>query len=157
VLDWHVRALVDAHLAVIASLEEQMAELEGELRRLARGDRRLTALQAIYGVGPLVACHLLAEIGEARRFRRAEHLRWALVQAAQQAARRPDRSPDGERYLAAKERVGAQRATLSVVRKIAKGQVLVCGVTRSSAQTEVFALWARCSGGEQGFCTPWAG
>jgi transposase len=32
----------------------------------------LVALQQIYGVGPVVACHLLAEIGAARRFHRAQ-------------------------------------------------------------------------------------
>jgi len=163
VLDGHVRALVDAHVAMIAALEEQMAELEGEFRRLARADRRLSALQTIYGVGPLVACHLLAEIGEARRFRRAEqvvrvagldpvveesaesgrrgrlskqgspHLRWALVQAAQHAARRPDRSPDSVCYLAVKERVGSQRATLSIARKIAKRAYHVLAAAEDAA------------------------
>ena len=48
------------------------------------------------------------------------HLRWALVQAAQHAARRPDTSPDGECYLAVKQRAGSQRATLSIARKTAK-------------------------------------
>lgn len=145
-----MRALVDAHVAMIAATTEQMAELERELRRLARSDRRLMALQQIYGVGPLVACHLLAEIGDARRFRRAEqvirlsgldpvvlesadskrrgklskqgspHLRWALVQAAQHAARRPGSSPDGDHYLALRKRIGSQRAALSTARKIAK-------------------------------------
>jgi hypothetical protein len=32
---------------------------------------RFEATQAIYGVGPILACHLLAELGEAARFRRA--------------------------------------------------------------------------------------
>ncbi len=88
-----------------------------ELRRFARADERCQALQSIYGIGPILACHLLAEIGEARRFRRAEqitrlagldpvvdesgesrrrghlakagspHLRWALVEAAVHAHR----------------------------------------------------------------------
>ena len=73
-LDPHVRGLVDAHLAVIDAVSNQMLEVERELRLLARGDKRLTALQTIYGVGPIVACHLLAEIGDARRFRRAEQI-----------------------------------------------------------------------------------
>jgi transposase len=145
-----VRGLVDAHVAMIDATTQQMAEIERELRRLARSDRRLVALQTIYGVGPVVACHLLAEIGDARRFRRAEqvirvagldpvvlesgesrrrgklskqgspHLRWALVQAAQHAARLPASSPDGDHYLAVKERIGSQRAALSTARKIAK-------------------------------------
>jgi len=73
-LDQHVRALVDAHVAMIDTTTEQMAELERQLRRLARSDRRLVVLQQIYGVGPVVACHLLAEIGDARRFRRADQI-----------------------------------------------------------------------------------
>jgi transposase len=149
-LDPHVRALVDAHLAIIDAVCEQMVVLERELRALARTDRRLIALQRIYGVGPIVACHLLAEIGEARRFRRADqvvrvagldpvvldsaetkrrgrlskqgspHLRWALIQAAQHAARWPQASPDGEHYLALQARIGSQRAAVSTARRIAK-------------------------------------
>jgi transposase len=149
-LDPHVRALVDAHLAMIDAVARQMAEVERDLRLLARSDRRLLALQTIYGVGPIVACHLLAEIGDARRFRRADqivrvagldpvvldsaeskrrgrlskqgspHLRWALVQAAQHAAIHPASSPDGVHYLALKERIGSQRAAVSTARRIAK-------------------------------------
>jgi transposase len=150
ILDPHVRGVVDAHLAILDAVAGQMAELERELRRLARSDRRLRALQTIYGVGPIVACHLLAEIGDARRFRRADqvvrvagldpvvldsaetkrrgklskqgspHLRWALVQAAQHAAVHPRSSPDGEHYLALRERIGSQRAAVSTARRIAK-------------------------------------
>ncbi len=148
-LDRHVRRIVDAHVEMINVIEEQMAEIDRELRLLARNDQRLLALQTIYGVGPVLACHLLAEIGDARRFRRARqlvrvagldpvvlesgesrrrgklskqgspHLRWALVQAAQHTARRPA-SPDRELYLQVKERAGAQRAALSTARKIAR-------------------------------------
>jgi transposase len=134
---------------MITATEEQMAEIDRELRKLARDDKRLLALQTIYGVGPVLACHLLAEIGEARRFRRARqlvrvagldpvvlecgesrrrgklskqgspHLRWALVQAAQHTARR-SASPDRDLYLQVRGRVGAQRAALSTARKIAR-------------------------------------
>jgi transposase len=96
-----------------------MATVERELRRVARSDPRALALQTIYGVGTILACHLLAEIGDARRFRRARQvvrvagldpvvadsadlkrrgklskqgsprLRWALVQAAQRRTAAP--------------------------------------------------------------------
>jgi transposase len=148
-LDRHVRRLVDTHLAMISACDEQIAEIDRELRQLARRDTRLLALQTMYGVGPVLASHLLAEIGDARRFRRARqlvrvagldpvvlesgesrrrgklskqgspHLRWALVQAAQQSARR-DASPDRDLYLQVKQRTGAQRATLTTARKIAR-------------------------------------
>jgi transposase len=101
----------------MAALQEQLDTVDGELRRFARADQRCQALQSIYGAGPIVACHLLAEIGEASRFQRAEqitrlagldpavdesgetrrrghlakavsaHLRWALVEAAVHAPR----------------------------------------------------------------------
>ena len=162
-LDPHVRGLVDAHLAVIDAVSGQMAEIERELRLLARGDRRLIALQTIYGVGPIVACHLLAEIGDARRFRRADqvvrvagldpvvldsaetrrrgklskqgspHLRWALVQAAQHAAIKPAHSPDGDHYLALRERIGSQRAAISTARRIAKRAYHVLVVLEDAA------------------------
>ena len=101
----------------MGALETQLDTVDGELRRFARNDERCQALQSIYGIGPILACHLLAEIGEARRFRHADqitrlagldpvvdesgenrrrghlakagspHLRWALVEAAVHAHR----------------------------------------------------------------------
>jgi hypothetical protein len=53
-----VRGIVDAHLAILDAVAAQMTEVERELLGLARSDRRLLALQTIYGVGPIVACHL---------------------------------------------------------------------------------------------------
>lgn len=44
------------------------------LARLTREDQRCQALQSIYGIGPILARHLLAEMGEARRFRRPEQI-----------------------------------------------------------------------------------
>jgi transposase len=117
------------------------------LSRRAQQDRRLQALQRIYGVGPIVACHLLAEIGDARRFRRARQvvrlsgldpvvlesgqtkrrgrlakagpplLRWALVEAVKHASR--SQSPDHERWLGIKSRRGSTVADLTVARTIA--------------------------------------
>jgi transposase len=148
-LEPHVRAQVNVHLRMLSAIEDELAELEIGLRAMAGSDRRALALQTIYGVGPIIACYLLAEIGDARRFRRARqivrlagldpvvadsaeqrrrgklskqgspHLRWALVQAAQQTARRPH-SPDRDLYLSARERCGAQRANLTCARKIAR-------------------------------------
>ena len=149
-LEPHVRSIVNTHATMLDAIAEQTATLERELRRLARSDRRLLALQTIFGVGAITASHLLAEIGDARRFRRADQLvrvagldpvvldsaeksrrgklskqgspqlRWALVQAATHAARHPASSPDGEHYLALKQRIGSQRAALSTARRIVK-------------------------------------
>lgn len=90
----------------------------------------------------------MAEIGDARRFRRARqvvrvagldpvvrdsadsqrrghlakqgapNLRWALVEAAQHACRK--NSPDHELYLKQRGHAGANPATLTVARKIGK-------------------------------------
>ena len=142
------RLQVDSLLAVIAALEAQLDTLDAELRRFARADERCKALQSIYGIGPILACHLLAEIGQARRFRRAEqitrlagldpvvdesresrrrghlakagspHLRWALVEAAVHAHR--PTAPDLELYRATRARRDTSVARLTVARKIGK-------------------------------------
>jgi transposase len=147
------RAHVDCLLRLIGAVEHELEGVEAELRRFARGDARCRALTTIYGVGPILACHLLAELGDARRFRRARqavraagldpvvsesadarrrghlskqgapHLRWALVEAATHARRAT--SPDRSLYLATRERADAQRALLSVSRKICRRAVHV--------------------------------
>jgi transposase len=142
------RSYVATVLAVMAALEQQLQTLEAELRRFARSDRRCQALQTIYGVGPIIAAHLLAEIGDVSRFRRprqlvraagldpvveesgerrrrgklskqgSPHLRWALVQAAQHGHRTS--SPDRALQRAVAARAGGGRAKLTVARKIAR-------------------------------------
>jgi transposase len=144
----HARLQVDSLLAVMAALEAQLDTVDTELRRFARQDERCQALQSIYGIGPILACHLLAEIGEARRFRRAEqitrlagldpvveesgetrrrgklakagspHLRWALVEAAVHAHRQG--APDLALYRATQERRDTTVARLTVARKIGR-------------------------------------
>src|SRR5919201_2521484 len=64
-------AQVECLLRLIEAVESELRALETQLRRFARADRSCIALQTIYGVGPILACHLLAELGEAARFRRA--------------------------------------------------------------------------------------
>jgi transposase len=147
-LDVGARAQVDAMLSVMGSIAEQIEMIDCELRRLAKSDERLTALQGIFGIGPVLACTILAEIGDASRFSRSRQiaraagldpvvkdsadkqrrghlakqgapgLRWALVEAAQHACR--ERSPDHELYLRARGHAGANPATLTVARKIGK-------------------------------------
>jgi transposase len=142
------RAQVELYLRLLVMLESELEPLEQELTRFARSDRRCQALETIFGVGPILACHLLAEIGAASRFRRARQitrlagldpvveesadsrrrgklakqgpptLRWALVQAALHAPRRT--SPDRGLYASASRRCGSQRARLTVARKIGR-------------------------------------
>jgi transposase len=147
-LSEHARLQVDSLLAVIAALETQLETIDGELRRFARDDERCQALQSIYGIAPILACHLLAEIGERRRFRRADqitrlagldpvvdesgatrrrgklakagspHLRWALVEAAVHANH--GKAPDLALYRAVQERRDTTVARLTVARKIGR-------------------------------------
>ena len=142
-----IRLVLDALLGVIDDIDRRLEPLEQELRHRVKQDPRLRALQQIFGVGPIVASHLLAEIGDGRRFRRARQLvrlsgldpvvlesgvtkrrgrlakagppllRWALVEAAQQARR--SSSPDHERWLRVQKRRGTRIANLTVARTIA--------------------------------------
>jgi len=120
-----------------------------QINWVARRQPACKALQAAhYGVGPLTSVVIWAEMGDTRRFhssddavrhagldvtvyssagrRTAGHLarqgpvllRWALYESAVYA-RRPS-SPDHAYYRRVAERLGGQRAALSVARKIAR-------------------------------------
>jgi transposase len=73
------RAQVAAMLSVMGSIAHQIDVIDCELRRIAKRDERLRALQTIFGVGPILACTILAEIGDAQRFRRAGQVVRAAV------------------------------------------------------------------------------
>lgn len=142
------RAQVEVYLRLLAALEAEKRQLEQELRDFARSDRRCRALETIYGVGPVLACHLLAELGDVRRFHRARQairlagldpvvsesgesrrrgrlakqgspqLRYCLVEAAQHGHR--PQSPDYTLYQRTRRRAGGQIAVLTVARKIGR-------------------------------------
>ena len=135
-------------LAVIDALEIQLAPMDGRLRAFARHQPGCKALLSQFGVGELTAVTILAELGDARRFSSSRDavrfaglditvhqsdqrpapghlsrqgppaLRWALFEASMCAARKC--SPDYEYYSQAAERIGLNRARLSVARKILK-------------------------------------
>ena len=135
-------------LAMIDKLDAQLGPIDKELRAYARRQPGCKALMGIYGIGHLTAVTILAELGDARRFsssrdavrysglditvsqsdkRRAPGhlsrqgppaLRWALFEAAESAHRKT--SPDREYYLQAAERLGGNRASLAVARKLLK-------------------------------------
>jgi transposase len=103
---------------------------------------------AHYGIGPLTAVTILAELGDCRRFSSSRHAvrysglditvhesdqrrapghlsrqgpsapPWALFEAAQTARRAG--SPDREYYTQAAERLGSNRACLAIARKLLK-------------------------------------
>lgn len=137
---------VNTYLLLIETLEVQLQPVESELRHFAQEDPRCQALMQLFGVGPILACHLLAEIGSALRFRRARQLvrlsgldpkveesggrrqrgelakqgspllRWAAVEAAQHGRRY--NSPDRHLWAVSNHRCGPNRATLTVARKL---------------------------------------
>jgi transposase len=143
------REQVTVALGMIDALEVQIAPLDKELRAYARRQVGCKALMVHYGIGELTAVTILAELGDCTRFSSSRQavryaglditvhqsdrhrapghisrqgppaLRWALYEAAQ-VARRGERSPDREYYLEAKERIGGNRACLSVARKLLK-------------------------------------
>ena len=134
---------------MIDAVEVRIAPLDKELRSYARRQAGCRALQAAhYGIGPLTSVVILAELGDCSRFsssreavryggmditvhasdkRRAPGhlsrqgppaLRWALYEAAQTPRRKT--SPDYAYYRQAAERLGDNRALLSVMRKLLK-------------------------------------
>jgi len=143
------RETVAVALAMIEALETQIAPLDKALRSYARRQAGCKALMAHYGIGELCAVTILAELGDCTRFsssrqavryagmditvyesdrRRAPGhlsrqgppaLRWALFEAAQQTRRRTA-SPDRDYFEQAAERIGGNRACLSVARKLLK-------------------------------------
>jgi transposase len=143
------REQITVAVVMIDAIDRQMAPVEKELRAYARRQAGCKALMCHYGIGELTAVTILAELGDVSRFsssreavrysgldvtvnqsdqRRAPGhisrqgppaLRWALYEAAQ-VARRGERSPDREYYLATKERIGGNRACIAVARKLLK-------------------------------------
>jgi transposase len=133
---------------VLDALDAELDPLRKQITVFADHQPGCRALQADYGIGPITAAALWAELGDSRRFatsrkavrhtglditvhssdgkRSAAHLsrqgspllRWALFEAAQCAAR--PGSPDHGYYRRVADRLGGKRATLSVARKMVR-------------------------------------
>jgi transposase len=142
------RRQIAVALKMIDALHAQEAPLTAELRAYAKRQKGCRALMKHYGVGPLTAVTILAELGDARRFSSSRHavrysglditvhqsdqhrapghlsrqgppaLRWALFEAVQTARR--SGSPDHDYYVQASERIGGNRACLALARKLLK-------------------------------------
>jgi transposase len=140
--------LVTVALRTLDHLDGELDLLRGELTSFAGRQPGCRALDALYGIGPLTAVAIWAELGDVRRFsssrfavrhtglditvwssdgkRTPGHLarqgppvlRWALFEAAKCAARAS--SPDHAYYLQVKGRLGGNRATLAVARKLTR-------------------------------------
>jgi transposase len=142
------REQVTIALEVIDALDSKLPQVDRELRAYARRQPGCQALQAHYGIGPLTAVAILAELGDCRRFSSSRHairysglditvyqsdqrrapghlsrqgppvLRWALYEAAQCATR--PASPDHAYYQQTAQRLGHKRACLAIARKLLK-------------------------------------
>ena len=143
------RELAALALRMIDRVDHELVPLDRTLSLFARrqpGCRELIA--RLYGVGPVTATAIVAELGDARRFgssddavrhcgldvtvhqsdrkrapghlshERPELLRWALFEAALQACR--PTSPDYEYYRQVARRIDHNRACLSVARKLCR-------------------------------------
>ena len=144
-----VRQAVRVGLEVIDQRGAQLAGVRCELVGIGNHQPACVALhRQLFGVGPLTATFIWAEMGDARRFSTSDDavrysglditvyasddhrapghlarqgsgaLRWALYEAAKNASRTA--SPDHPYYAQARARLGAHRATLSVARKLAR-------------------------------------
>jgi transposase len=140
------RSVAEA-LAVIDWLDQRLAPLERELGPLARADPRVVLLETIPGIGPLLGLTIATEIGDIARFASARKLvgyaglapkikqsgqsartgplskagskalRWAAVEAAQQAWR--ETNPWHALYRDVTKRQGKSNAgKAAVARKV---------------------------------------
>jgi len=143
------RQLVSLGLRMLEVIDLELVPLDRQLRAFARRQPGCRALiDQLYGVGPVSATAILAELGDCRRFARSndavrhsgmdvtvyqsdskrapghlshegpELLRWALFEAAQCASRQA--SPDHAYYRQVAERIDHNRACLSVARKLCR-------------------------------------
>jgi transposase len=143
------RQLVEVGLRMLDAFDLELAPLDRELRAFARRQPGCRALiEHLYGVGPVSATAIVAELGDCRRFSSSDDavrhagldvtvyqsdekrapghlshqgpavLRWALYEAAVSAARAS--SPDRSYYLQVAARLDHNRACLSVARKLCR-------------------------------------
>jgi transposase len=134
--------------ALLPFLDDQIRRLDAELLRRWGDDPCVQRLTTIPGIGPLIAILLLVELGDIHRFPSPKHLasyigltprvrasadrvrtghiskegnrlvRWVLVLAATQAARRP--GPLRAWFHAVKRRKGAKIARVALARRLAE-------------------------------------
>jgi transposase len=139
---------------VLAVVRAEITAVEHDVQALAATDPVATRLQQIPGIGPVLALLIRAEIGDLRRFPTPAHLasyaglvprveasagryrygritrrgspwlRWALVEAALHAPRRPDPVGRWARRLALRK--GALKARVACARSLC---------------TDIFAAW----------------
>ena len=140
------RDSIAEHLSEIEDIQRRIGPIDAELEPIARSDARAALLQTIPGVGPLIGLTFATEIGDVSRFSSASKLvgyaglaprisqsgersatgglskagsrtlRWAAVEAANQAWR--PSNPFHEHYRRLAARHGINPAKSSVARKL---------------------------------------
>jgi transposase len=149
VLSPATRTAVDTGMGQVDRLTEDMTRVRTQIGVVGRRQPACRALQAAhYGIGPLTAVIIWAEMGDTRRFRSSDDavrhagldvtvyssdgrrsaghlarqgpplLRWALYEAAVYAGR--PSSPDHAYFQQVKSRLDGQLALLSMARKLAR-------------------------------------
>jgi transposase len=140
---------IEVALSIIDELERQLAPLERQLGQLARRQKGCQALLRYYGIGPLTATTIVAELGDVSRLSASRkavrcagldvgvhrsdarsrsgtltrqgspQLRWAFYEAAHSACK--PASPDHADYVALKARgLTHTRASITIARKLAR-------------------------------------
>lgn len=129
---------VNASLALIDELDEQIDDCEKDLRRLGANHPYIPLLMTVPGIGWILAYTIASEIGDIQRFASPtklcgytglcpivrqsgtkdyrgplakggpKYLRWALVEAAQVASRNPIYN---DKYMQLRKRLGRQRGS----------------------------------------------
>ena len=140
------RAILDGHLQTLSFLSERIEEADSIIREKYRESEGARLLSTVPGVAEFLSLLILSEIGEVERFHSAKHLasyaglvpsvrqsggaerhgritrqgsrllRWALVEAAIHAARKP--GPLREHYLRIRKKKGAKVARVAAARKL---------------------------------------
>ena len=140
------RESIAHHLEQVDEIQQRICPIDAELGPIAASDPRAKLLQTIPGVRPLISLVFASEIGEVSRFSSASKLvgyaglaprviqsgdrsatgrlskagsrtlRWAAVEAANQAWR--ESNPFHEHYRRLAARHGANPAKVSVARKL---------------------------------------
>jgi transposase len=140
------RARLEQLLRLIDSFDSEVELLTTEIDRLARADERVPILTCLPGIGRYTALLVISEIGDVARFPSAAklcsyaglvptvrasagktrlggishqgppYLRWALVEAAQTAARRG--GPLRQRFERIQRRRGRQIAKVALARQL---------------------------------------
>ena len=128
-LPMHLRTVLASVHEEIRGIEERVADLEGELRRLAAADPVVTRLRTIPGIGLLTATALVGSVGHIHAFRRARQFAsWLGLTPREHSSGARRRlggiSKRGDIYLRCLLTHGARAVLLMAQRRAASGQPL---------------------------------